>query len=156
QTLLKDAGEGDDPANPELVSASPERSADPEAEPTDDPTADGKDGLAPDNSDSSDAIDDLDFKSAADRAKTISYRYQRDLLVRVKGKSRANGLYEYCGTRGFLDVNGQAYLECHHIIALADQGADKTSNVIALCPDHPREAHFGQRAEELERNMTFI
>jgi hypothetical protein len=28
------------------------------------------------------------------------------------------------------------------------------TNVIALCPRDHREAHFGERAEELEREMT--
>lgn len=46
--------------------------------------------------------------------------------------------------------NGQNYLEAHHIIALADDGEDTLRNVIALCPTHHREAHYGVQAEELE------
>jgi 5-methylcytosine-specific restriction enzyme A len=80
----------------------------------------------------------------------------RDPAVRNNVKRRANGHCEYCGKSGFVDAAGEAYLECHHIIALANQGHDQMWNVIALCPDHHREAHFGRLAEELERKMTFI
>jgi HNH endonuclease len=103
-----------------------------------------------------DAIDDLDPGSPADRAKTIGYRYKRDPAVRKKVKTRASGVCEYCGRPGFLDVDGQPYLECHHIITLAKQGRDKPWNVIALCPEHHREAHFGQLAEQLEKTMAIM
>jgi hypothetical protein len=33
-------------------------------------------------------------------------------------------------------------------------GADRLTNVIARCPNDPREAHFGKRCEEIERKMT--
>jgi predicted restriction endonuclease len=45
-------------------------------------------------------------------------------------------------------------LESHHIIALADDGADRITNVIALCPNDHREAHFGTRAEQIETEMV--
>lgn len=46
--------------------------------------------------------------------------------------------------------NGKRYTEAHHIIALSAQGKDVVENVIALCPEHHREAHFGVNAEKLE------
>lgn len=46
--------------------------------------------------------------------------------------------------------NGKRYLEAHHIIALGNQGRDRVENVIALCAEHHREAHFGTDAEALE------
>jgi predicted HNH restriction endonuclease len=49
--------------------------------------------------------------------------------------------------------NGERYLECHHIIALAKDGADRLTNVIALCPNDHREAHFGKRRKKLEVEM---
>jgi hypothetical protein len=108
------------------------------------------DGLHP-----QDTIDDLESESQLDRAKCSGYRYVRDAAIRDRVKRRANGCCEYCGKAGFHIIDG-VYLECHHIIALANQGADKMWNVIALCPDHHREAHFGQRAEALEEEMTSI
>jgi 5-methylcytosine-specific restriction protein A len=77
--------------------------------------------------------------------------FQRDPAVRAHVVKRANGRCEYCGRRGFLLPNGNHYVEAHHIIALAKQGPDTLENVIALCPEHHREAHFGSGAESLEQ-----
>jgi 5-methylcytosine-specific restriction protein A len=40
-----------------------------------------------------------------------------------------------------------------NIISLADQGPDTVQNVIALCPEHHREAHYGARRYEMETEM---
>ncbi|MGX4803986.1 hypothetical protein [Bradyrhizobium guangdongense] len=34
------------------------------------------------------------------------------------------------------------------ILALADEGADRMTNVIAICPGEHREVHFGERRDE--------
>ena len=99
-----------------------------------------------------DALDDVGC-DAPDRVKTTGFRYLRDREIRTKVKLRAKGKCEFCGERGFDCTDRTPYLECHHIIALAADGADRMTNVIALCPKDHREAHFGQRAEELERQM---
>jgi len=44
-------------------------------------------------------------------------------------------------------------LETHHVIYLANDGADKLTNVIAVCPNDHREAHFGKRREVIESEM---
>lgn len=49
--------------------------------------------------------------------------------------------------------NGKHYLEAHHVIALCDQGKDTEENVIALCPEHHRQAHYGTNAEALEKKF---
>ena len=134
-----------------------EQPAETQAERPDEPVARGAnpDVLAANDRNRLDAIEDIDTDAQTDRAKFSGYTYVRDATVRDKVKRRAKGCCEYCGKPGFATTGG-VYLECHHIIALADDGADRMSNVIALCPDHHREAHFGQRAEELERQMTSI
>jgi len=53
-------------------------------------------------------------------------------------------------------ADGTPYLECHHIIALANDGTDRMNNVIALCLGDHREAHFGKRRNELEKEMVRI
>jgi 5-methylcytosine-specific restriction protein A len=53
-------------------------------------------------------------------------------------------------------ANGRYYLEAHHIIALSGAGRDTVDNVIALCPEHHREAHYGADAESLERRFIEI
>jgi hypothetical protein len=99
-----------------------------------------------------DAIDDLGT-DAPDRAKSEVWSYARDPEVRKAVMRRAKGACEYCGRHGFLKRNGSRYLESHHVIALANDGEDRLTNVIALCPNDHREAHFGERSEEIEREM---
>ena len=70
-------------------------------------------------------------------------KYSRSSLIRKQVLERANGHCEFCGMDGFTTSSGKIYLETHHIVPLSEFGADSTSNVIALCPNHHREAHFG-------------
>ena len=101
---------------------------------------------------SDDAVDDLD----GDRPMQTAFsgmRYRRDPRVRQNVKERAKGKCELCGEEGFRQLDRSRYVECHHIIALANDGEDRVSNVVALCPGHHREAHFGQQARELEEQM---
>lgn len=101
------------------------------------------------------AVDDLvsvpDGSETADRAKCVRSDFRRDPAVREYVLRLADGRCEHCGKEGFLMSGGQRYLEAHHIIALADLGRDRIENVIALCAEHHREAHFGVNGEELEK-----
>jgi hypothetical protein len=99
-----------------------------------------------------DAIDDL----GTDNPAYVTYtgrRYARDPNVRAAVLQRARGRCEYCGEMGFKCDGGTRYLECHHILALADEGEDRMTNVIAICPGDHREAHFGKRRNEMEVEM---
>lgn len=49
----------------------------------------------------------------------------------------------------FMDKNQEPYLESHHIIQLANDGADTPENTAALCANCLRELHFG--AERLSK-----
>jgi hypothetical protein len=109
-------------------------------------------GAYTDTDTGSNAVDDLGTDTP-DRAKSETWSYVRDSGVREAVLRRANGRCEFCGRPGFMKPDGTRYLECHLIISLAKDGADRKSNVIALCPHDRREAHFGVRAEELEREM---
>lgn len=103
---------------------------------------------------SSNALNDLDHEPPGnqnpDRARTVTNSFVRNSKVRAFVLKKAEGKCEYCGKRGFTTVSGQSYLEAHHIISLAKQGPDSVQNVIALCPDHHRQAHYGMNAVELE------
>lgn len=87
---------------------------------------------------------------------TNGRRYVRDPAVRAAVMQRAHGRCEFCGELGFKRADGSRYLECHHIIALSDDGQDRLTNVIALCPGHHREAHFGESSAEMEKRMVVI
>jgi hypothetical protein len=99
-----------------------------------------------------DAINDLGTDSPV-RELSQSWSYPRDPKVREAVLARAEGSCEFCGAFGFLKPDGARYLETHHIIALAAEGADRLTNVIALCPNDHREAHFGERRQVLEQQM---
>lgn len=86
----------------------------------------------------------------------IAGAYFRDDKVRRAVIARAAGKCEYCGETAFRNRDGYGFLEAHHIIALSEEGRDKVSNVIALCPNHHREAHFGERWESLQNEFLTI
>lgn len=100
----------------------------------------------------SDAINDLGA-DLAEKEVVSGTRYARDPKVRRAAEARAKGKCELCGRQGFVRPDGSLYLETHHIIALAKDGADRVTNVIALCAEHHREAHFGVARDALERKM---
>lgn len=80
-------------------------------------------------------------------------RILRDAMVRRYVLRRAAGLCELCGSPGFVTEGGTFYLECHHVHGLAAGGADTVDNVIAVCANHHREAHYGADRVELNARM---
>jgi 5-methylcytosine-specific restriction protein A len=88
-----------------------------------------------------------------DRAVRWISAFRRDPRVREKVLRRAKGVCEFCGTEGFEKTDGNRYLETHHVISLASKGMDTLDNVIALCPSHHREAHYGKDAALLEVSL---
>lgn len=82
--------------------------------------------------------------------------FQRSPQVRNYVLSRAAGKCEWCGAKGFETRAGSIYLETHHIQPLSEKGNDTVDNVIALCPNHHREAHFGTGSDELREKMSQI
>jgi predicted HNH restriction endonuclease len=77
--------------------------------------------------------------------------FERLPEVRRQVLRRANGHCELrsCGALGFKTVQGYVYLETHHAKPLSSGGADTPLNVIALCPNHHREAHYGADIESI-------
>ena len=68
--------------------------------------------------------------------------YERDGVVAEHTKRRANGICDLCGnTAPFKNKKHEPYLECHHVIRLADNGPDKLYNTVALCPNCHRKIH---------------
>ncbi len=90
------------------------------------------------------------------QTKRVTTIYQRSAGVRTQVLYRAMGYCEYCGDQAFRMPNGRMYLETHHITPLSEGGPDSITNVIALCPNHHREAHHGERSEELRRRFNSI
>lgn len=88
--------------------------------------------------------------------KRMAGYYVRDQSVRNAVLKRAGGLCEYCRSEDFLTTAGNRFLETHHIISLSEQGSDTVKNVIALCPNDHRRAHFGNDWKELQVAFTSI
>jgi 5-methylcytosine-specific restriction protein A len=86
-------------------------------------------------------------EGAAKRKEAKGQVFERSRQVRHYVLNRAKGECEWCGAKGFETQAGSVYLETHHIQPLSESGSDTVSNVIALCPNHHREAHFGKEAE---------
>ncbi len=107
------------------------------------------------------AIDDINFFSGGDHQPeyrlSFSRNYRRNRAVREKVLERAKGQCEYknCGP-AFASLAGRPYLEAHHIISLSADGPDHESNIIALCANHHREAHFGLDAKRLNEEFEKI
>lgn len=76
--------------------------------------------------------------------------YPRIPAVRDYVLKQAKGRCEYCGDLGFPKPNGEPYLEAHHLLALSEDGPDTPENVVALCANHHREAHYGHDRAKLE------
>ncbi len=79
--------------------------------------------------------------------------WERDRKVRDAALSRAKGRCELCKQRGFRMVGGRIYVETHHVIPLSEKGVDHERNVVALCPNDHREAHHGERREEIRNRL---
>ncbi|GAB3543395.1 hypothetical protein GCM10027343_16730 [Noviherbaspirillum agri] len=83
--------------------------------------------------------------------------FNRDPEVRRQVKVRANGVCEYCKELGFETASGDGYLETHHVIPLSCGGVDKIWNVVAVCPNDHKRAHFGKdRIEIRNKLMIFL
>jgi 5-methylcytosine-specific restriction enzyme A len=81
--------------------------------------------------------------------------YQRSRDVRNYVLARANGNCEGCALPApFFRLDGNAYLEPHHLRRLSDGGPDHPAHVIALCPNCHRRIHFG--ADGHTYNATLI
>lgn len=79
--------------------------------------------------------------------------YKRSAQIRAGALDRANGRCEWCGERGFATHGGAMFLETHHVVPLSEDGPDTVMNVVALCPNHHREAHHGVARDEIRSGL---
>ena len=78
---------------------------------------------------------------------TQSFDYQRNPFVIIDALERAKGICEKCNRKApFLrDKDNSPYLEIHHKLPLSEGGEDTLDNVVALCPNCHRQAHYGKK-----------
>lgn len=88
------------------------------------------------------------------RATTTSLGFARIREVKVWVLKRAAGRCECCSQPApFKTSRGYPFLEVHHLRTLADNGSDRTSNAVALCPNCHRRLHFGEDAEACKTRL---
>ncbi len=106
------------------------------------------------------ALDDISEpplgNAVPERIVQLGSGYRRDARVRAYIVQQANGRCEYCTEHGFTLPDGRRYLEAHHILALSAWGPDTVDNVVALCANHHREAHFGGNALQLNEKLATL
>ena len=70
-------------------------------------------------------------------------QHERDPSVKAWVLQQAKGRCELCGNDApFIDEAGFPFLEVHHILPLAQGGADVVANAVALCPNCHRRCHY--------------
>jgi 5-methylcytosine-specific restriction protein A len=68
--------------------------------------------------------------------------YERNAAVAELAKRLAEGMCDLCKNQApFQNKKNEAYLECHHVVWLANGGADDMTNTVALCPNCHRKMH---------------
>lgn len=103
------------------------------------------------------SVDQFDIQSPENRTtQKVSVQtqvFQRDSSIRVAARHRANGKCELCHCLGFIMADGRVYIETHHVIPLSEGGRDSADNVVAICPNHHREAHHGSSAAVIRESL---
>jgi 5-methylcytosine-specific restriction enzyme A len=94
-------------------------------------------------------------KEQSPKVRTQVARYRSEALKQYAVK-RANGKCEGCEAEApFLTKKGP-FLECHHVHRLSDGGPDLPENVIALCPNCHRRAHYAVDAVSYNEKLKEI
>lgn len=96
---------------------------------------------------------------APETREAVRFEYVRSRRVRDLALARSNGQCDACGSYGFLLPDGRTYLETHHIVSLGEGGADTLDNVVALCANDHRRAHYScdkddMRSQFQQRNRS--
>ncbi|WP_439544736.1 HNH endonuclease [Sandarakinorhabdus sp.] len=99
---------------------------------------------------------DVALKTETRRIEVATTSFIRDPAVRRRVLSRSMGICELCKRPGFEMASGAVYLETHHIIPLALGGSDSDTNVVALCADDHRRAHFGIDRDSIASHLLAI
>lgn len=89
-----------------------------------------------------DELKEFDLKNNKKKLTEVQIQ-ERSELIRKITKERAAGVCQLCHKPApFYTKNGEAYLECHHVIWLAKGGRDELYNTVALCPNCHRKMHY--------------
>ena len=82
--------------------------------------------------------------------------YYRSEALKLYISKRTKGICEGCTAPAPFDSREGPYLECHHIYRLADGGPDHPENVVGLCPNCHRRAHFAKDAKNFNESLQVV
>jgi 5-methylcytosine-specific restriction protein A len=98
-------------------------------------------------------VDQFSLPEPPEKLQTAGSAYPRSREVRENVLRRAGGVCEFCFQPGFKMHNGAIFLETHHVVPLSELGADVVWNVVALCPNDHRRAHFSLDSMEMRGKL---
>jgi 5-methylcytosine-specific restriction protein A len=81
----------------------------------------------------------------------ITTQYVRNEAVATLVKRLANGRCDLCQMKAPFETAEGPFLECHHVIHLADGGSDEIQNTVALCPNCHRRMHALRRLDDVKK-----
>jgi HNH endonuclease len=85
---------------------------------------------------------------------TPSTTFARNPAVIAWVLQRSKGACECCAKPApFVNSNDEPHLEVHHVKQLSDNGSDRVSNAVALCPNCHREMHLGKNKSQLRLHL---
>ena len=82
--------------------------------------------------------------------------YYRSQALKLYVIARSRGTCEGCKENAPFNTRSGPYLECHHVHRLADGGPDHPENVVALCPNCHRRAHFANDAKAYNETLKKV
>lgn len=102
-------------------------------------------------------VDQFDERQQPESRDVAGRVFVRAADVRQRVLQRSQGRCELCGAEGFRTAAGAIYLETHHVIPLSAGGPDLDFNVVALCANDHRRAHYALEAACLQAQLlTFL
>lgn len=100
-----------------------------------------------------DQFDIPELHGEPEKRRASGESFVRAKEVRRQALERAGGKCEYCDQPGFVMADGRIFLESHHVVPLSEGGPDLLKNVVALCPNHHREAHHGRSRKAIRETL---
>lgn len=61
-----------------------------------------------------------------------------------------------CAVKGFTTRADTVYLETHHVVPLSEHGEDNVINVVAICPNDHRRAHYSEEASDIQQRLLTL
>ena len=82
--------------------------------------------------------------------------YYRSQALKLYVLARSGGICEGCASEAPFKTKKGPFLECHHLHRLADGGPDHPENVVAVCPNCHRRAHYSLDSKEFNAELKQI